>query len=304
MANSKLLYLAFLRSVEEEAGRDKMSEVKQNINKKIRESFAKELEHYRKEVEAASKEEIQKLVRREPTIVRLALLMKDNNAESLSELSALLQRYGSTLDEQIRQYGEHTLGKQMVFKNINTKPEVTHQEMLDYYEEHAADYAVPAKVKFEILTIKFASFPSKGEAYNAIAAMGNEVYFGAPFNAVARKSSQEPNADKGGFYDWTNQGSLASTAIDQALFTLEPGKLSQIIEDDRGFHIVRVIERSDAGSVSFLEAQKAIKEDIIARKRDADYKEFLTSLSKGTKVWTIYDDQNATARQPSAATQR
>lgn len=304
MANTKLLYLAFLRDVEENAGRDKMPEVKQNIKKKIRESFAIELDDYRKKVATADKEEIQKLLRRDPTVVRLALMMKENNAESISELSALLARAGSSLDEQIRQYGEHKLGKQMVFNSIKQKYEVTHQEMLQYYEEHAADYAVTAKARFEILSVKFANFPSKAEAYNAVAAMGNEVYFGAPFNAVARKGSQDVNAEKGGYYDWTSQGSLASTAIDQALFTLEPGKLSQIIEDERGYHIVRVLERKEAGQVSFLEAQQEIKDEITAKKREADYKKFIASLSERTKVWTIYDDMNATARQPTGAAPR
>jgi len=304
MANTKLLYLAFLRDVEENAGRDKMTEVKQTIKKKVRESFATELDAYRKQVATADKEEIQKMLRRDPTVVRLALMMKENNAESLSELSAILARSGSSLDEQIRQYGEHKLGKQMIFSSIKQKYEVTHQEMLQYYEEHVAEYAVTAKARFEILSVKFANFPGKTEAFNAIATMGNEVYFGAPFSAVARKGSQDVNADKGGAYDWTSQGSLASAAIDQALFTLEPGKLSQIIEDDRGYHILRVIERKDAGQVSFLEAQQKIKDDITAKKREADYKKFLASLGERTKVWTIYDDMNATASQPNGAAQR
>jgi parvulin-like peptidyl-prolyl isomerase len=304
MAQRKVLYLAFLRDVEESAGRDKMAEVKRNIDKKIREAFAQELEKYRAEVATANKEEIQKLLRREPTVVRLALMMKDHNLESLSELSALLSQYGSTLNEQMRQYGEHQLGMQMVRKNITVKPEVTHQEMLDYYQEHAADYAVPAKARFEILSVRFDSFPSKAAAYNAIGAMGNEVFFGAPFAAVARKSSQDPNADKGGYYDWTSKGSLASQAVDQAIFSLEPGKLSQILEDERGLYIVRVLERTDAGSVSFLDAQTEIKEDIIARKRDAEYKKFIASLSTGTKIWTIYDEDKDVARKPQDAVQQ
>jgi parvulin-like peptidyl-prolyl isomerase len=300
LVSAKLFYLEFERELEKNAPADKKVEVRRSINKKVREMFELQLEEVRGKLATATKEEVQALLRRETIVTRLALMMKDHNAESMAELDALLRGYGSSLAIQVRQYSEHKLGSETVRKQVNLKPEVTHQEMLDYYRDHAADYAVPAKARFEILTVYFDKFPSRADAYNAIAAMGNDVYFGAPFAAVARKASQEPNAQRtGGSYDWTTQGSLASVPVDQALFALEIGKLSQIIEDDRGLHIVRVIERQPAGAVSFLDAQKAIKEDIINRKRDEEFKAYLTTLKDRTNVWTIYDDPQALARQPS-----
>jgi parvulin-like peptidyl-prolyl isomerase len=237
-------------------------------------------------------------------VPRLALLMRDSKAESLAELDAALRRFGSTLEKEVRYYGEYKLGRSSVGKHINFKPEITHQEMLDYYREHAADYAVPAKARFEILTARYTNYPSAADAERAVGAMGNEVFFGTPFAAVAKRSSQEPNAQVGGYYDWTSQGSLASKSIDEALFSLEIGKLSQIIKDDRGCHIVRVIERSPTGQVPFLEAQKKIKEAITVQKREADYKKFVQQLGTGTQIWTIYDDATVTARQPTGSEPR
>jgi parvulin-like peptidyl-prolyl isomerase len=300
MVETKLMYLEFEREIVKNAPKDKLPEVRKNIDKKVFESFEQELADTRAKIDKARPEELPELLKRDPIVPRLVMLMKDVNAESLGELDAALRQFGSTLEKEVRYYGEYKLGRTTVGKHINFKPEITHQEMLDYYHEHAADYAVPAKVRFEILTVKFESFPTRQAAQAAIAAMGNEVFFGAPFKAVAQKGSQEPNAQAGGYYDWTSQGSLASQPIDEALFTIETGKLSQIIEDNRGLHIVRVIERSPAGQVSFLEAQPKIKEAITTQKKEADYKKFVQTLGVGTRVWTIYDDQaepTATARQ-------
>ena len=47
--------------------------------------------------------------------------------------------------------------------------------------------------------------------------------------------------------------------LDDSLFTLPPGTFSQIIESDRGFHIVPVLERKDAGRTSFVDAKGEIK---------------------------------------------
>jgi parvulin-like peptidyl-prolyl isomerase len=302
--NTKLMYLEFLRQIEKNAGRDKLLEVQKTIESKMLSSFEKELTGMREQIANAKSSQIQKLVQRDPIVPRLAVLMRDNQLETLNELDAVLRQYGSSLDKQLRFYGEDRLGKETVRKQIFTNEEVSHQEMLDYYAQNAADFAVTAKARFEMLTVKFASFAptdeGKRQAFNMLAQMGNEVYFGAPFATIARKHSQEPNAQKGGFYDWTSQGSLASKPIDQAIFTLEAGKLSQIIEDERGFHIVRVIERTEAGQVPFLEAQVKIKEAIIAQRREADTKRVLDELRTKTHVWTIYDESPELARQPGA----
>ena len=298
---SKLLYLEFERQIVKNAG-DKIADVRKDIERRTRDAFEQQLSETLSQMKTADPSQLQKIVQREPTVGRLALLMLENNAESLSEAEALLRPFGSSIEKQMRTYRESMLGRQMVSKSIDRKPEVTHQEIIDYYREKAAEFAVPAKCRFEILTVKFTSFPSKTEAWNKIAQMGNEVYFGAPFATIARKHSEEPHAEQGGYYDWTTQGSLASEVIDQAIFTLEPGKLSAILEDSRGYHIVRVLERTQAGQVDFIEAQPGIKDAIIAQKRQADINKYVESLRAKTPVWTIYDDEpTAAANDPSAS---
>jgi hypothetical protein len=308
MINTKLMYLEFLRMVEKNAGRDKLPEVQKNIEVQMAKKFEEELTAMRSKVATAPPAEIQKLMQRDMIMPRLAVLMRDNQAETMQELDALMRGYGSSLSKQIRLYGEDRLGKDTVRRQVFTNEEISHLEMLDYFAANAAEFAVTAKARFEMLTVKFANFPStpdgRNEAWNRLAQMGNEVYFGAPFATIARKHSQEPNAEKGGLYDWTTQGSLASKPIDQAVFSLELNKLSQIIEDERGFHIVRVLERTDAGQVPFQEAQPKIKEAITLQRREAEYKKFVESLRTKTKVWTEYDDETALARQPAATSMR
>jgi hypothetical protein len=303
IVDTKLMYLEFERQIEKNAGADKLAEIRKTIAGKMQADFETDLAEMRRQVAASKPEQVQKMMTRDPVLPRLAVLMRDNNLETLSELDAVLRRFGSSLDKQIRLYGENKAGRSTIQKHVNIKPEVTHQEMLDYYRANAAEFAVPAKARFEILTVKFANFRTQREAWDMLAQMGNAVYFGTPLAAVAKNHSQEPNAEKGGLYDWTTQGSLASKPIDAAVFSLEPGKLSRIIEDEKGFHIVRVIERTEAGLVSFLEAQPGIKKALIAQKLDADYKQYVEMLRTSTRVWTIYDE-DAVAGRPATALPR
>jgi parvulin-like peptidyl-prolyl isomerase len=293
---NKMMYLAFDRDIRAKA-KDKYSETRTKISKSVREAFDKQFRMLREKMATASPEEVMLFMRQSPVAARLALVMRDHQLESLGELELQLRSFGTSLDQQIVQFGESLMGRDMASQHFKQKHEVTHQEMLDYYQQHADDYRVLAKARFEILTVKWESFRDRNAARDTLANMGNRVYFGASFVEEARRGSQEPKAKEGGQYDWVSQGSLASKPIDQAIFALDPGLLSDIIEDDTGCHIVRVHERQPAGMVSFVEAQPKIKETIEQQKKEAEYKKFVALLQKSTVVWTIYDPPAPSAEQ-------
>lgn len=303
---SKLLYLEFEREIEAKAGREKMVEIRAEMSKKMHENFEKQLTGMREKLQTSTPEEVQEIAKRDPLVARLALLMKEHELETLGDLDRVLRKNGSTLDKQRQAFLETYLGRHNVQEKIKVKSEVSHLEMLNYYREHADDFAVKARVRFEILTVKFANFPNRQAAEATIVQMGNDVIFGTPFAAVAKRGSQDINAAKGGIYDWTNQKSLASDQIDAAIFSQEPGKLSPIIEDPKGLHIVRVIERQPAGFIPFTDAQVKIKELINQQRRELAIKQLLDGMKAKTVVWTIYDDADAAnlAAQPPANQQR
>ncbi len=302
---NKMLLMEFERSMPAELRSDpkKRAESEAKLRKQIGKAFENSLSTVREKVATASQDDIDKMMRSDPTIVRLALLMKERRFESPGELDMALREFGTSLDQQVKDFGEYMMGieaargKMQLNVQGAKKKEITHQEMLDYYQAHAADYQVPAKARFEILTARLTRNGGNRQAtQDLVAQMGNEVLFGGtPFPAVARKYSQEPNASDGGYYDWVTPGSLASKSIDRAIFTLEVDKLSQIIEDDAGFHIIRVIERQEAGQVSFLEVQPEIRKAIEGQRRGAEQQKYFTELRARTKVWTIYDPPAETA---------
>lgn len=221
--------------------------------------------------------------------------MKQAKVSTPAELDAYLRRFGSSLTKQKEQYMELQLGRTAIRQNIDFNPEVTHQQMLDYYREHAADFDFEAKARWEKLTIRHDKFQDRAQARYAIGVLGDQVRLGgAPLAAVAKRGSQGFDADEGGYHDWTTRGSLRSEKLDAAIFTLPPGLLSDIIEDDIGFHIVRVIERQEAGRTSFVEAQVKIKEELLKQHRQEQIKTFLKKLRENADVWTIFDESEAT----------
>ena len=307
LAEKKLQYVEFRRTLAKNA-KEKVKDAEKEISKNVKNAFDKGLAEMREKMEkVTTRQEMDELMRTDIVLPRLALLMKENNLETDAQLDEKLRTFGSSLDKQVAMFKEHNLGQQAVIKRIQTQQEVTHAEMLDYYHTHAEKFAIPAKARFEILSVYFSRMEGRTEAERKIAAdnrirkMGDSVFFGRPFAEVAKEFSHEANALKGGQYDWISKGSLASDVIDAAVFSQELNKLGGVLEDERGFHIVRVLERSEAKQTPFEDAQKEIKDKIQKERREAKIKEVLESLKKGTTVWTIYDEedaQQAASKQP------
>ncbi|MEQ8791328.1 MAG: peptidyl-prolyl cis-trans isomerase [Pirellulaceae bacterium] len=182
---------------------------------------------------------------------QLPKVMEKAGVTTPAELDRKLRTYGSSLFKTKKSFSEQVVAQQMVQQNIDFNPQIIHEELREYYQQHLSDYGTPAQARWEQLMVRHDRFPSGDAARAALAEMGNEVLRGAPFAAVARQKSQGFTAAKGGFHDWTTKGSLVSEPLDRNLFTLPIGRLSQIIADDQGLHIIRVIERREAAQVPF-----------------------------------------------------
>ena len=125
-----------------------------------------------------------------------------------------------------------------------------------------------------------------------LARLGNRVLRNEAFEAVAKDGSQGFTADEGGNYGWTTQGSLSSKTLDEAIFTLKVGQMSRIIEDGKGLHIIRVMERVDSNRTSFSEVQDKIRETILQQRRQEALAAFKTRIRQDAIVWTVYDEQD------------
>jgi len=218
-----------------------------------------------------------------PRLVK-ALELKDRR-----ELVEMLDRSGSSLSDVQRQFNERTIAGEWL-RQMAPKPKpVTHQQMLDYYQEHLEDYDVTAQAKWEELMLRFDRFGGdRAATWHAIAEIGNELWQrvaknpqvrGAVFTQIAQEKSHGFTAKEGGQHDWVTRGALRSKVIDEALFSLQVGQLSNILESENGFHIVRVLQRKEA----------EIRKRIESRNRRGLVEAGLVKLRKQSRVWTTFD---------------
>jgi hypothetical protein len=232
----------------------------------------------------------------------IPIVLKDQKLASVEAFAAKLKAEGSSLEKFKLTFIEQQLAQQFLSDHTKVDEEVHPDELKAYYQDHYEEYKYPAKVRWEQLLVKFAS-RTKQEARQLIAEMGNQVRSGVPWEAVAKARSEGSTAPEGGVWDWTSQGAMRFAALDKALFALPLGAMSQVLEDDRSVQIVRVIERTEAGVISFEEKQREIKKLIVDARIKKKKEEFVQKMMAEYKpqIWTVFDQPAANEGQPATA---
>ena len=226
----------------------------------------------------------------------IPLLMKQFKVDSQPELEKELCRMGSSLADAKRAFNERVIASEWMRNKIKVNEEISPIEIHDYYVGHLTDYDFPAKVRWEELMVRKARFADPGQAYAEIARIGNELQGAVAgrdpkqsiFTEVAKVKSDGVTAKSGGQFDWTNKGSLKTQTIDDTLFAIPVGAMSQILESDTGFHIVRVLERKDAGRKPFTDVQVEIRDKLKDERLHAAQDKYLEQLRSEASIETIF----------------
>lgn len=216
-------------------------------------------------------------------------LMKKYEVTTAPEVDAKLREIGSSLPLKQNEFIDAMLGHLYIRSKVNKDPPVSLSEIVLHYQAHRDDFSRKARARWIQLTVLMANHPNRDAAYDVIWQMGREAYYGN-MRAVARDRSEDPFADTGGLHHWTNKGSLASSVLEEQIFSIELDSMSQIIEDSDAFYIVRVLEREDAGVRPLADVQDEIRTLIQKRKVEESQEKVLEEIRQRVPVWSLYPE--------------
>jgi len=223
--------------------------------------------------------------------VELPERIKRAKLASRRELEAKFQQLGTSLEREKRSFIERTLSQQWVQQQVKFDEEITHDEILAYYQDHLADFEFPARARWEQLTVGVPRYSDGSEAYAKLAQMGNELMQGRPMAEVLRAQSAGSLECRGGPQDWITRGRLnVSRPVEEAVFGLPVGQPSRIFRNGEVFMIVRVLEREEAKRTSLREAQVETRKKIGQLHRKSQLEAYTAQVKEQIPVWTVFDD--------------
>ena len=107
---------------------------------------------------------------------------------------------------------------------------------------------------------------------------------GADFAELAKKKSKDPGASDGGDLGFFTKDQMVPE-FSAVAFALEPGKISDPVKSQFGWHIIKVEEKRDRKPPDFAQVKAQI-ETYVTRKAQADYVAKLRRNPPRSSAWT------------------
>jgi peptidyl-prolyl cis-trans isomerase C len=163
---------------------------------------------------------------------------------------------------------------------------VTDKEVADYYEAHKGEFTDPEEIKASHILIKLspgASDEEKTYSKKEMQAILEEAKGGADFAELAKKHSQCPSAIRGGDLGYFARGDMVKP-FEEAAFALKPGQISDIVETEFGYHIIRLEDKKPGRQLELEEVSEEIKKELHDKEMDIALKDWLKPLREKADI--------------------
>jgi parvulin-like peptidyl-prolyl isomerase len=134
-----------------------------------------------------------------------------------------------------------------------------------------------------------ASFKDKSAARKKIEDLRAQIAKGADFAELAEKHSHDKgSAARGGDLGAFGKGQMVPS-FEKAAFALNVGQLSDVVETQFGYHILKVEEKRAATKLRYEDVQDDLKEYVFRSKAQETFETFVKDLRKDASVKVLID---------------
>ncbi len=197
-------------------------------------------------------------------------------------------------------------------ETLRPRVSVTDREIDTYYREHPEEFKQEAEVCASHILVKVKNSPEAKDGHPDAEAktIAEKLLAGAKggmdFAALAKKSSEDTgSAAGGGDLGCFPRGRMVP-AFDDAVFSMEPGTISDLVQSNFGYHIIRVASLKEEGTLPLPAVKERIRqmatgekvETLAGQKAEA----LANLLRKGHKLEDAAKDEGLTVQKTGAFT--
>ena len=175
----------------------------------------------------------------------------------------------------------------LVDSEIVSKIAVKPEAVTDFYNKNQDKFQQGARVRASHILIGIpqnADAATKQQAKSKAEALLKDLKAGKDFAEAAKANSQDPgSAPNGGDLGYFEQGQMVPP-FEQAAFALKAGEMSDVVETQFGYHIIKVADKQTSRVVPLDEAKKQIEEYLTQQNRHAQTEVFVQALKAKAKI--------------------
>jgi peptidyl-prolyl cis-trans isomerase C len=179
------------------------------------------------------------------------------------------------LGERVEDFRERLLLEAVLHELVEKKIEVTEEEVAAYFKAHRDSLPLIEEARAAHILLK-----NEGEAKTLAARLRR----GADFAMLARTHSLDAGSkDKGGDLGTVRRGRLIPE-LEQIVFELKPGRISDIVKSPYGYHIIRVQSRHSRKPLAVNEVRDEIRKEILKEKEAALFEGLVKTLKAESDI--------------------
>jgi len=153
--------------------------------------------------------------------------------------------------------------------------QVDEAEVRKAFDGRKGALRIPEQRNARHILIKVTASASEGAravARKQIESIQARIKAGEDFSEVAKSVSQDSTASKGGDLGWFKQGAMV-TSFDQAVFSMDKGSISDVVETQFGYHLIKLEGIQPAHEAVYADAKDGLRQDLLnARASEEAYK--------------------------------
>ena len=176
--------------------------------------------------------------------------------------------------------------KEFIDKQFAQKITIPDKESKAYYESNPDLFKQPEQVQASHILIKVdskADDAQKSEARNKIEEIQKRLQKGEDFAALAKEFSQCPSNAKGGDLGYFRRGQMVPP-FEQAAFGLKPGTISDIVETNFGYHLIKVIDKKSESTIPYNDVKERLEQHLKQKKIQKEITSYVEKLKAKAKV--------------------
>ena len=209
---------------------------------------------------------------------------------SMEDFKALIEAYGQSFDDV-----KHRIQKGLTYQKLMEaqwagKIDIKEEDAKKYYSENKSKFETPEQVRASHILIKpdtndpnadpnQAKATAKAKAEDLL----KQIKGGADFAELARANSACPSSKQGGDLDFFGRGQM-TPPFEKAAFALKAGQVSDVVETQFGYHIIKLTDHKDANTIPFEQAKDDIVKLLTQTKQGEFAEGYVASLKADANI--------------------
>jgi peptidyl-prolyl cis-trans isomerase SurA len=218
-------------------------------------------------------------------VKRLDDVRKQNNLASMEDLEKAVESQGIVWEDYKNQMRNSLLTQQVIQREVGGRLDIGSDEVKKYYEAHKQEYNRPEQVALaEIFLSTEDTSPEEIAAVRTRADdLHNRLVKGEDFTVLVKRYSQGSTAQEGGDLGNFERGQLAKQ-LEDAVFGLDKGQFTDVIQTKTGFEILKVLDHFQAGLQPLDKVEGEITNVLYRQKMEPALRTYLAQLREESYV--------------------